>query len=100
MSLGDDSSLPAGMTGRVNAKEWMRGWEEGAIHVCERLAGGVPLLEVQREVQAILETHRSQKKGLRRPKLGPRNGPEAKQRSASSPGSWDPMDDPDLGLSD
>jgi len=79
MSLGDDSSLPAGMTGRVNAKEWIRGWEAGAVHVCERLASGFPLLEVQREVQIILETHREKPSGHRRPRRRSNGGLSADQ---------------------
>jgi len=81
MSLGDDSSLPAGAAGKVNAVEWVKGWEAGAVHVCERLASGFPLLEVQREVQIILETHRGKSSGHRRPRRRINRGLSVDQQS-------------------
>lgn len=67
-ALGDESQMGAGVSGRVNAVEWMKGWEAAALHVFERLAMGVPTAEVQREVQIILETHRGPSTGHRRPR--------------------------------
>jgi len=66
-ALGDDSRMSAGVAGRVNAVEWMKGWEEGVTHVFNRLADGVSVDEVRREVQIILETHRGPNTGTRRP---------------------------------
>jgi len=89
MSLGDDSRLPAGLDGKVNAVEWVKGWEAGAVHVCERLASGFPLLEVQREVQIILETHRGKSSGHRRPRRGK---PNARVAITASQGSgWESL---------
>ena len=67
-ALGDESQMGAGVSGRVDAVEWMKGWEEGVLHVFNRLADGVSVDEVRREVQIILETHRGPSTGKRRPR--------------------------------
>tara|TARA_B100000809_G_scaffold113086_1_gene111627 strand:- start:554 stop:796 length:243 start_codon:yes stop_codon:yes gene_type:complete len=65
-AIGDDERLPAQGKKNTNARDWMKGWEEGALHACERIAF-VGMAEAQRELQAILETHRDGGGGRRRP---------------------------------
>jgi hypothetical protein len=96
MSLGDYSNLPAGVSGKVNAVEWIKGWEAGAVHVCERLAMGVSLLEVQREVQIILETHRAKPSGHRRPRRRSNRGLSADQMACQD---W-VVNEPPVALGD
>jgi hypothetical protein len=67
-ALGDDSRLPdVGDHGLKKARDWMKGWEEGVLHVFNRIADGVSVEEARREVQIILDMHRDGSPGLRRP---------------------------------
>lgn len=66
-AIGDDENMPPTIRRLETSKDWMKGWEEGALHACERIAF-VGLEEAQREIAAILTVHREGAPGQRRPR--------------------------------